>query len=1230
MKLRLFFIVLFSLCATALHAQGFWVPIQYLQQGTISGVTNAVIIPPSPVLAFCNAPANAVPCTNKAATYTDSTLGTLCSTSTQFVLNGTNACVGFLNAQNLGGVWVAAGQYAYTVSVGGANFGPFFITAGGAGGGGGGGPLLQTNGTNNTSQTVLNLKGGTGIVITSDGVGGVTITSSVVPTAPGIPTNSFQFNCGGVFCGAPGISTPDSGNSIDIKGPAPYSDIVSFGARITGSPLQFATNTTCFTGSPNVTVAAANFINGDGVTIQGCGATNTMTTPTAPTVTPSYAAGGTRSHLVVNSPTAAATYLYKIVAEDKGQGLTAPSATTTIATGQASIGEQTVAITSVSRVNDVMTVNLGSSVTLTLGQMVYISCGGTQWSGEARVATSAGTSFTVVNTAYDSRAAGWSINDSQTSLTCSGTLYYYQGNALTWPMVTGARRFWVCASRPGDGGTFHVVGQSDMSDSVSGWQGTAWEDWGATYEGNQTFPYYVTDAICTGSATNDSLTTTVLSGGGTTSLTLATNAIQNASGQKANLDTVPAIQAAEARSHANHGCVFIPAPTTSAFNYGFPINSFLKFSSFGAGGCVVDEGLLQVNDTIELSQTYWTGSVTNQTTPAFGWNGGGEIQTFAANPTLHLVNSGNYLDWVYLIGSNNAETFVVNDGTSSIIDRSNFISDSTQSTDYLGMDIIYRNTSGTIASHKLQRSQINGGPDQVLGKSWTPLISIPEGQLNGSPQNSGVQLEIDHVYANRRGIEQDSGFGTEIHHWYIQGPIMPTLLLVPQAQGIGFSLLDDIIQDTSGEPVVANITAGGGDGFEMFNVSGSATNPVFSGSRPPFLEWQGFNGSGAPPDRWANTCGVQALITAPYETGIASPVEANQPLCTNASPLAMLAGYSIFWPLGAPLSITATVTNGGTLPASKNYIYSVSATGLDGSETIPQPIPSAIASTSGTCTGSGNCSVTVGWAPVSGAMSYNIWRCDTSLTCTTNGVINIAAGNWIRVATHVTGISALDTNTSSLNNLPPNATATGISGMNNNLAWAPIIQALNSSIVGLTPPTTVCSTASGVICFGSGTVPCVPTAGQACIRFDKTTDRFVYTLDGSAEAALVGASGAPQDLIGQTAAIGVTNMTNSLPATAIYRLCFSADITTAAGTSSTLGGANGFQVIYTSPTDSVQKTTVPNAAWSSAANTTATAVGGCQEVYAKAATPLQFSFGYASNAANVMTYEFHIRQEDGN
>jgi hypothetical protein len=115
------------------------------------------------------------------------------------------------------------------------------------------------------------------------------------------------------------------------------------------------------------------------------------------------------------------------------------------------------------------------------------------------------------------------------------------------------------------------------------------------------------------------------------------------------------------------------------------------------------------------------------------------------------------------------------------------------------------------------------------------------------------------------------------------------------------------------------------------------------------------------------------------------------------------------------------------------------------------------------------------------------------------------------------------------------------------------------------------------------------------------------------------------DLTAQSAAITATNLTASAPRTGMYKVIWSATITTADGVSSVLGGTNGFQVVYTSPTDSVTKTTVPGNSVTSSANTTGTAVGGVEVIYAKTATAIQYKYDYTSATPGQMIYELHIR-----
>lgn len=86
---------------------------------------------PASLIRICTFPANAVPCTNLATTFTSITLGTPCSTSTQITLHGTNTCVATTDNFGNWGAWIGPGTYDFTIQVpSGQALGPFTITAG--------------------------------------------------------------------------------------------------------------------------------------------------------------------------------------------------------------------------------------------------------------------------------------------------------------------------------------------------------------------------------------------------------------------------------------------------------------------------------------------------------------------------------------------------------------------------------------------------------------------------------------------------------------------------------------------------------------------------------------------------------------------------------------------------------------------------------------------------------------------------------------------------------------------------------------------------------------------------------------------------------------------------------------------------------------------------------------------------------------------------------------------
>lgn len=115
-------------------------------------------------------------------------------------------------------------------------------------------------------------------------------------------------------------------------------------------------------------------------------------------------------------------------------------------------------------------------------------------------------------------------------------------------------------------------------------------------------------------------------------------------------------------------------------------------------------------------------------------------------------------------------------------------------------------------------------------------------------------------------------------------------------------------------------------------------------------------------------------------------------------------------------------------------------------------------------------------------------------------------------------------------------------------------------------------------------------------------------------------------LTAQGAAITATTI-YAIPSSGagLYRITYEASVTTADGTSSTLGGTTGFQIKFTNANgDVITKTSNPTTATISAGNTTATTISGVVCGYAGASTNLQYLMGYTSNTPGQMKFDLAI------
>jgi hypothetical protein len=124
------------------------------------------------------------------------------------------------------------------------------------------------------------------------------------------------------------------------------------------------------------------------------------------------------------------------------------------------------------------------------------------------------------------------------------------------------------------------------------------------------------------------------------------------------------------------------------------------------------------------------------------------------------------------------------------------------------------------------------------------------------------------------------------------------------------------------------------------------------------------------------------------------------------------------------------------------------------------------------------------------------------------------------------------------------------------------------------------------------------------------------------------------DSTNNSAAISATNL-YTIPVsfgvyTGVYRVSFYAKISQAATTSSTLGGTNGFQLIYTDA-DSSSSVTTPSSLFSTGfsltANTTSTVLYGTHVINVKDNSTIQYQMDYSSVGGTPMKYVLHIRVE---
>jgi hypothetical protein len=706
---------------------------------------------------------------------------------------------------------------------------------------------------------------------------------------------------------------------IQSNAPRPDGDIRAFGARIAASSPTTCTTTA---GSPVVKIAAQRtFVNGSGIMCVGAGAPVDLKTPTAPTVTPAVAAGPMGTGKIVAGGTGSTAYTYTIVAEDEKGGLTSASISTTITNGNAVLGAQSVGISSWSRSNQTLTVTTSRPHGLSVHSMAEIT--GDNFIGNpfycAVLAIPDITHF-ICTSNFDTR------NGAPGSGGSSGTVTWRNLNHIVLPREAGVFRYWIYGGSAGERNLAGVslplvtLGKNLPNDPLN----LTWDDFGLGSIGVPPHPSWVPTNIARNPAKADNLITTVISGGGATTLTLAEKAGTSVTGQTFRECADPGITAAISSVQTNRfgGGILIPTTTTTT---AFATCGVITVPYQPPGTVLRVSGNLTLGDTLICLKCQIFGDLYAASSPQFGrkayvkiTSNGAPLMLWSIGQTimrrLAFDLAGQGVGWL-------------DDGPANSIP---------------GWDISELSfsspTHDELARHIVVRGNINGGGDLIAENvTFNPCAregtNTPAFIMTGTNGN----FTLKNWFGANRGWYFGNGFLGNINETYCQGCITPKFMIdfnTSYGGGSGLVTLSlfNSVEDTTFAPQVA-VLNGRSQGVIYSNASnGISGPPIFTSQGTGVIYYSvgvplsgvDLNASGTKHLPLPGFC-VDGILSISVSSGC--PIEI-QNVSTSY-------GSSYGWWVNAPSPppFEVTVSPGGTIPTGSHtisyaYVYPTSGGGF--------------------------------------------------------------------------------------------------------------------------------------------------------------------------------------------------------------------------------------------------------------------------------------------------------------
>jgi hypothetical protein len=537
-------------------------------------------------------------------------------------------------------------------------------------------------------------------------------------------------------------------------------DVRKFGTYTTASSTRARTTL----GQPTISLEDVQaFKNGEYVTIFHAGAPCRLSIPGAPTVTPSVNAGGLET---IPAHLGSSDFAYEIVAADKFGCYTTASTSGLTTTGN-KLGIHPISIVSGTRTDNLQTVETASAHGLVIGQMVYIkyfSTSNSSFEGTWKVyAVPDATHFTFLSS-LDTRAGA------STSFT-GGTVIGFNANKISWNAVPGAWKYFIYGRSRG---MSTCIGQSLFP---------FWVDYGSPMEDNQTFPEWI-PARTPSNGANDHLTARIVSGGGTTTLTLSTTAGASLSGAVAKSDDGPALQAAAFVT--NGGKVYIPSE-------GIVLNSYTQLHHQFYTYNLEMGGNITLNDTLDVDAGASVAGSTSPPSMSFNW---ADTPKFigAAYPLINTGSGPHHFERIgfYCTALNGCLDYTALVPDSNINDTFEFVNWATgagQTSDCIGQHAIFA-TGGFSFRFRFNTFATSPcGPNSETSVGQSPIPSIvftPRLSDNTPTGNVGIQ---SCWFLNRGAFDFDSGtskLGVP-YGWMNDSQTQNSLMPIIQFTGTGLS-----------------------------------------------------------------------------------------------------------------------------------------------------------------------------------------------------------------------------------------------------------------------------------------------------------------------------------------------------------------------------------------------------------------------------------------------------------